>query len=584
MTLILFLMITYGVLLFLPLIGGLFSYLKDRNEPIFIDQGRIKDPRYFSKSFAKLFFEKWSNYDRKGELVISKSEKVILADDTEIYTDECDSIVVAERHDFIPNKKVNFNKEVMVLKNAYIYGEIQLRAIRAQGDMIIGQGVKIIRWIDAEGYLFIRDHCDLGLSASSASILSVGKNVHFKRMFAPIIYLAMPIIKPNNHSDYKYSLLPSSIRRDVNTVNTFDIQGSNIAEFSVVSKKDVKIFEDVVLQGHIKSEKGVRILDNSFICGNVFAKDDIYIGKNVIVKGNVFTHGNIYLEDEVTIGQEHHISSIVAGGRIDFGSNSKVYGYVHSELGGVVFRENISQVERDDRIAKEERKYGVSDEEKFHHVPHTKNEYNYEHPIGFRFDSTLTEVVVPSGVEYIRRSMFFECKNLTKVTIPESVKVIEDFAFYGCSSLKSVNFESSINMTRIGKSAFENCSSLESFEFPDFIRRIEPSTFSGCSNLKDFKISPNSFLENIESHAFKCCINLEQFYCPDFLGAIGLSAFYNCINLKNIFIPKTCREIGDYAFNDCKNLDISGLHPDILSLFKSIKGSPIISGDMNVKA
>ncbi len=579
MTILIIIIIVYGLLLFLPLIGGFISYLRNKNEPIFIDQGRVKDPRFFSKSFARLFFEKWSNYDRKGDLFFSKNEKVILADDTEIITEECDSIVVAERHDFIPNKKVNFNKEVMVLKNAYIYGEIQLRAIRAQGDMIVGQGVKVIRWIDAEGNLFIRDNCDLGLSATSATILNIGKNVHFRRLFAPIIYIAMPVLKPNSHSDYKYSLLPSSVRKNINSVSANDLEDSNIAEFSVISKKDVKIYEHVILQGHIKSDKGVRLLDYSFICGNIFAKEDIYIGKNVVVMGNVFTHGNIYLEDEVTIGQEHHINSLVAGGRIDFGLNSKVYGYVHSELGGVVFKEKISELEIYERITNEERKYGISEEEKFHHVPHTKNEYNYEHPVGFRYDSTLTEVVVPNGVEYIRRSMFFECKNLTKISLPVSIKVIEDFAFYGCDKLKEVNFESSVNMTRIGKSAFENCSSLEVFEFPDFVRRIEPSSFSGCSSLKDFKISPKSFLEHIDSHAFKCCLSLESFNIPSFVQTIGLSAFYNCINLKNINIPKTCREIGDYAFNDCKKLDVSGFSMNTLSLLQSIKGNPIVSGD-----
>ena len=175
--------------------------------------------------------------------------------------------------------------------------------------------------------------------------------------------------------------------------------------------------------------------------------------------------------------------------------------------------------------------------------------------------------------------MFFECKNLTKISLPVSIKVIEDFAFYGCDKLKEVNFESSVNMTRIGKSAFENCSSLEVFEFPDFVRRIEPSSFSGCSSLKDFKISPKSFLEHIDSHAFKCCLSLESFNIPSFVQTIGLSSFYNCVNLKNINIPKTCREIGDYAFNDCKKLDVSGFSLSTLNLLQSIKGNPIASGD-----
>ena len=92
----------------------------------------------------------------------------------------------------------------------------------------------------------------------------------------------------------------------------------------------------------------------------------------------------------------------------------------------------LSSISDDDirnEVANEERRYGISEEDKLHHVAHTMNEYNYEHPVGFRYDLSLTEVIIPEGVEFIRRSMFFGCKNLVKVVIPKSVRVIEDYAF-----------------------------------------------------------------------------------------------------------------------------------------------------------
>jgi cytoskeletal protein CcmA (bactofilin family) len=562
-------------MLFVPLIGGLISYRRDKNEPIYINQSKVKDPRYFAKSFNKLFFDKWANYDGKSDLFFSKNEKVLLADETEVYAAECDSIVVAQKHDFIPNGDIHFNKEIMVMKSAYIYGDVQIRAIRCLKNMIIGQGITIIRWVDAEGHLFIRDNCNAGLSATSARLLTIGKNVQFKRMYAPVIHIAMSKVTPYNHSDYKYSLVPiNDVKRNVETVSDNDLNESNIAAFSIVSKYDVKILERIALQGHIRSSKGIKLFDGAFICGNLFAEEDIYIGKNVIVLGNVFTYGNIYVENEAVIGQEHHTSSIVAGGRIDFGLNIRVYGYVHSEKGGMVFNENLSQYEIKQRVLNEVRTYGMNINERFKHLPHTKTEYNNEHPVGFRNDLNLKEITIPEGVEYIRSSMFYGCKNLVKVILPSSIKVIEDFAFYGCESLKVIEIETPYNMIRIGKSAFEGCKSIETFDLPVFIRTIESSAFTDCTSLKEFNIAPDSFLEKIDSHAFKGCISLKHFNCPSSIEAIGISAFYGCKNLESIHIPPTLRTLGDYALFDCLSLSMSLLNDTTLDLISNTKGKP----------
>jgi len=569
------LMMIYVVMLFVPLIGGLISYRRDKNEPIYINQSKVKDPRYFAKSFSKLFFDKWANYDGKSDIFFSKNEKVLLADETEVYAAECDSIVVAQKHDFIPNGDIHFNKEIMVMKSAYIYGDVQIRAIRCLKNMIIGQGIKVIRWVDAEGHLFIRDNCDAGLSASSAKLLTIGKNVQFKRMFAPVIQIAMSKVTPYNHSDYKYSLVPmNEVKRNIDTVGDDNVNDANIAAFSIVSKYDVRVLEKIVLQGHIRSNKGIRLYDGSFVCGNLFAEEDIYIGKDVVILGNVFTYGNIFVENESVIGQEHHVSSIVAGGRIDFGLNIRVYGYVHSEKGGMVFNENLSQDEVKQSIFNEVRTYGISVNERFRHLPHIKSEYNYEHPVGFRNDLYMKEVVIPEGVEFIRRSMFYGCKNLVKIKIPKSVKIIEDYAFFGCESLKVIEMESPYNIIHIGKSAFEGCSSIEKFDFPIFVRTIESSVFADCVNLKEFNIAQDSFLENIGSHAFKGCVSLKSFVCPKSTETIGISVFYGCTNLKEIDIPNSLRSIGDYAFYNCTSLNKNGLNSHSLELIVDTKGKP----------
>ncbi len=575
MTQIQILISIYVVMFFIPLIGGMISYRKNKNIPIYINQSKIKEPRFFAESFEKMFLEKWSKYDGTNQIILSKSENLIMADEIEDFPKECESIVVAETKDFIPKDVTNFKKEIMAMKNAYIYGDIQLRAIKGLKDIIIGQGISILRWVDAEGNLIIRDHCNLGLSASSATFMNVGKNVSFMRLFAPVIYLGRTQVKLYNHSGYIYSLLPSKeVHRNIETVSDKDINDSRIAEFSIVSNNDVKILERIILQGHINSRKGIRLYDNTFICGNLFAEEDIYIGKNVIVLGNIFSRGNIYVENDVVIGQEHHINSIVAGGTINFGLNTIVYGHVHCEKGGMVFKENLSQVEINQSKADEVRVYGIPENDKFRHLSHTKEEFDYEHPVSFRHDLNLIELDIPDGVEFIRSSMFFGCTNLERISIPASVKSIEEFAFYGCEKLKEIKIAEKNSIVKIGKSAFEKCTSLSKFSFPSLVETIESSAFSNCLSLCEISFKSDSALIKIDEHAFKDCVSLEQFICPTHVETIGLSAFYGCEKLLHIELPNSLKLIGDYAFFNCDALRIENFDQNTTRLLKDIKGVP----------
>ncbi len=560
MKLVHLIMLIYVGLLLMPLIGGMLSYHKDKNEPIFINQSKIKDPRYFAKSFTKSFFERWSVYDNSGKIQISKSEELDLADLVDHFEGEYNNVIASEFYDFIPDGPAQFNKEIMVMQNAYIYGDIQFRAIKCMKDMIIGQGISVLRWVDAEGYLMIREHSDAGLSASSATVLGLAKNVKFKRLFAPVINIAMDNAPDINPSRDIYGLVPiHDVRRDLDTVSEFDVDESKIAPFSIVSNHEVSIHDEIILQGHIRSFKGVRVADRAVICGNIFANQDIYIGRDVLILGNVFTHGNIYLQDNVEIGQPHRISSIVASKTIDFGLNTRVFGYVHSEEGGTVFNEDLTQNEIDDRIAQEIKAFSISPEEKIAYLDHLAQDYHNAFPLTFRNNSEIEEIVVPEGVEVIRRSMFYGCENLVKVTLPSTLKEIEAFAFYGCIQLRELVFTHADGLENMGASAFEQCQSLESFKVPKHIKSIAKNTFRSCDHLKQVDFDNDSQLESVKSHAFLHCVSLSKFECPPKLSEIGMSAFYGCRELSQFKSSQNLSKLGDYAFAHCDKLDRASL-------------------------
>ncbi len=57
---------------------------------------------------------------------------------------------------------------------------------------------------------------------------------------------------------------------------------------------------------------------------------------------------------------------------------------------------------------------------------------------GFFHCCDFENIVLPDGVEEIRKFAFYECEKLTKIVIPQSVKIISDLAFEACNNLEEI--------------------------------------------------------------------------------------------------------------------------------------------------
>ena len=168
----------------------------------------------------------------------------------------------------------------------------------------------------------------------------------------------------------------------------------------------------------------------------------------------------------------------------------------------------------------------------------------------FKGCSVLTSVTIPSSVTEIGWAAFEGCSGLTSLIIPSSVTSIERSAFKDCSGLTSLTIPSSV--TEIGKSVFEGCSGLTSLTIPSSVTEIGESAFEGCSGLTSLTI-PSSVTEIGES-AFKGCSGLTSLIIPSSVTSIGSYVFENCSGLTSITIPSSVTEIGGAAFKGCSSL------------------------------
>ena len=174
---------------------------------------------------------------------------------------------------------------------------------------------------------------------------------------------------------------------------------------------------------------------------------------------------------------------------------------------------------------------------------------------GYRHDNEIISVIIPEGVEVIKRSMFYKCTQLESVTFPSTLKAIEDFAFYGCDALKTIDLNHCKVLEIIGTSAFEGCQAMTKLLIPDAVIEIEEAAFLGCQGIESVEFYGNSQLEILGSHVFKDCVQLKSMILPDQLKHIGISCFYGCQNLAEIHLPRELETVGEYAFFGCNALE-----------------------------
>ncbi len=558
--------IVFVVMLVLPIGYSTWAMLYTKGSALPIKNTSVKDPRFFAKSFTGKIDAKLKDYNGSGKILLSKEESIVEADESTAFDKECDNIILIRNEDFSPPAGLLFNKEIYAFKNVFLSGVESVRAIACKGDLYLGKGTVVERWVDAEGLLAAGDGCELGVSASSLSKLVIGVNCRFTRLFAPMIFFGEEVGEPNEASNLwrvvNVVTASGKVVRNIKYVDDNVTDENGVLDATVITKHSIAVLNGLSVKGHIRSHKSIRLGDDSTVFGNVFAEGEIYIGRNVRVYGSVFSQENIHVEAGSVIGQYGVSKSVIARKEIIFEKDCCVFGYVSTEAFGISVPDEsrkLSDIFDEDSRRSEDRKT----------LEEVRKSFTVENsdgivfpdpgapstfvPFGFRKSELVEEVVVPEGVKIIHPSFFFSCEKLRKVVLPSSLLEIGDFAFYGCSSLSDITFKNCPSLQAIGDSAFAGCSSLREAQIPKSCSRIGTGAFSG-SGLEQIEFDVPSSLSELPSHCFKDCTSLAKIILPESINAIGVSAFYGCTSLSSLSLPESVEYIAGYALCGCIKL------------------------------
>ena len=497
---ILFILI-FIVLLLFPIILATYIYKKVRQGSLFIQQNRTRDPRYFGKSFSNMIHRELQNIT-DGKIHLSKEEEVFLSNGEKFQGDTCEKLVIAQEEIFNAKENMVFFKEVYASQNACFSGNNHIRSAFAEGDMILGYQSQVIRWVDVVGTLAIYDNCQLGISATSAKMMSIGKNCSFRRLYAPVILFGQypeditQLMMAKRQMAYR---LKVQRNREMNIGYITDdmIDEDGVVPFSVITSRNLTVTDNLIVQGDISSDKGIRLCEGAVVCGNIFAERDIILGPGSCVLGNVFTQGSVIIQNEAVVGRSENISSVIARENIEIEGKAAIFGYAGCEGRGLVCPDDEGPARVKDisflQCQNVIRKVSFA----------TADEYEGANELGYRRCHTLEEVIIPEGVLEINRSMFYDCVNLKKVTLPSTLQVIQDYAFAGCIRLETVDFRKLGSLQRIGNHAFDGCKSMKKVVLSESIREIGNAAFADCGVLEKFVLLKPDTLEKLGTHVWR---------------------------------------------------------------------------------
>lgn len=270
------------------------------------------------------------------------------------------------------------------------------------------------------------------------------------------------------------------------------------------------------------------------------AEDSSLFGKTIIVGGNALLFVNRDMEvnqltnEEVAKQLEEYVNSDEQENTVVYDSGKGGYLPKYTYINGNIATQAF---------------YASNNVEDFNIKAGTKK-------IGkFSFArSSVTEIVIPDGVEEIGYGAFYHCDNLQSVVVPDSVKVIEAYAFENTPfKTKYTSEAGSDPFYIVGDGILLGYSGTDkNVVIPDGVKTVSAGCFAGNKQIES--VCMPSSLTLIDTDAFRDCINLKNVSGGENVKTIGSRAFMGCPVLS-FTITSNIKEVGLRAF-DFSNLDV----------------------------
>ena len=226
---------------------------------------------------------------------------------------------------------------------------VRLRAVAADGDLILGEHNAVARWVDAQGKILLRKGTMVRSRVSSSQSIEMEPQVSVQSLYAPLVFtqgyrpLPGPLagdILPNSSvsaprsRSTNPSVVPaylSGARCTRLATDTWLVQGD------LQLTPDTRVGSKLVIQGTLRSGtncyfagdiKALRIElgARNRILGNVVSESEVEVGESSFVGRNVVAETDIVLRSGVRVGRADALVAVSAGREVRLEPNVAVCG------------------------------------------------------------------------------------------------------------------------------------------------------------------------------------------------------------------------------------------------------------------
>lgn len=341
----------FALLICLPFLPGLAEVYWPRDRyPLPIDTQYTKDPRYLGKSARRVFaaaLEKAPEGDGPHLLWMSREEQVVISGPREIPDETAFDHVLYVGGDLATGRRCHLVKEVYATGDTGIGGENTLRTLAVDGDLTLGEGSRIARWVDAEGDLAAGESCDLGHSASCGGRLSLANAVTFRRLYGETVatpggeeVVEDPRLTAGPEGDALEREYPGRINdiRDLVDYRTgnLEIPDGQGAAGPLVVRGDLVCGKGASIRGPLRVHGKVLIGAGAVIDGDVFAEGSVTVGRDAVVTGNVFSQNHVDVRAWACLGRPGAVKTVVGKRSITLAEGVRLHGYALTDGRGKV--------------------------------------------------------------------------------------------------------------------------------------------------------------------------------------------------------------------------------------------------------
>ncbi len=163
----------------------------------------------------------------------------------------------------------------------------------------------------------------------------------------------------------------------------------------------------------------------------------------------------------------------------------------------------------------------------------------------FEKKTKIVSVKLPDTMISIGNGAFAGCTNLRKINFPESLQTINPGAFKG-TGLTEIQINSNLSDIKLGmvdgflyasSAPFSDCAKLTKIRFGERVDKIPANLFKNCSGLQKLDLSESNIKE-IGTFAFCDCKNLEEVVFNEGMQHLNMGAFAGCESLHSVTLSK----------------------------------------------